>query len=202
MKTITLDGVGYPVESPELATAIATLQKAHTKLEKTVDKLTADSKQLESTATAQAAELETLRADAAKVPELQSQLDSITGERDALKAAALTADAIAVAAQERVLVADQVAKMLPDAAIDWTKTPEQMRRDAIAAKGMEVDGKSDDYVAGVFSALVAAAPQQLRADAIAKSASHVPTVGSNVTDLAALRLFLDEERSKAYQGGK
>ena len=204
MKTITIDGVGYPVESPELATAIAALQKSHKSLEKQAEALKADAATSTAKATEAAAKLDQLQADhATALAELKATLDAACGERDALKAQQLTADAIAVAAQERVTVAEQVKLLNKDAVIDYSHTPEQMRRDAVAARGMSIDGKSDDYIAGVFSALVAAAPTEHRKAAIAKTAAAVPQIdAADSVDLAALRQRIDAEIANAYRGGQ
>lgn len=196
MTTITIDGVGYPLDNPDLAKAIAALQKESSKATKQIDKLTADA----DTAKSEAVELRKLHADAqSKVAQLQADLDTVTGERDALKAAQLTQDAIAAAAQERITVAEQARLIAPDLATDWSKTPDQIRREAVQAKGIAVDGKSAEYVDGVFSALVAAAPAQQRNDATNKALP--PTTNSTATpvvDFAQIRAQRDAEIANAW----
>jgi len=197
MKTITIDGVGYQVEQSELATAIASLQKEANAAAKEITKLKTDAGMTTDAIDKLSAERDKLNADAA---ELRAQLDAVTGERDALKGAQLTEDAIATAALERVQTAEQVRTLIADAEINYAATPEQMRREAVAAKGMSVDGKSDEYVAGVFSALVANAPNEQRANAIAKTAKSAPTVdGADVPSLDELRRRLDSETANAWR---
>lgn len=196
MTTITIDGVGYPVDNTDLAKAIATLQKDSAKLTKTVDSLTADRDAAKSEAT----ELRKLHADAqSKVSQLQADLDTVTGERDALKAAQLSADAIAAAAQERIAVAEQARLIAPDISTDWTKTPDQIRREAVQAKGIAIDGKSSEYVAGVFSALVATAPAQQRNDAASKALPPTSTSTTPVVDIAQIRAQRDAEIANAWK---
>lgn len=195
MTTITLDGVGYPVESNDLAKAIAALQKDSAKSTKQVDKLTADVEAAKS----EAAELRKVWADAqAKATELQANLDSITGERDALKAAQLSTDAIALAAQERITVTEQAKLIAPDLATDWSKTPDQIRREAVQTRGIAIDGKSPEYIEGVFSALVAAAPAQQLADATNKALPPTATAPAPVVDYNQIRAKHDAEIANAW----
>jgi hypothetical protein len=195
MTTITIDGLGYPVDNPDLAKAIATLQKDSAKATKQIERLTAD----QEAGKAEATELRKLHADAqSKVAQLQADLDSVTGERDALKASQLSADAIAAAAQDRIATMEQAKVIAPDMATDWSKPPEQIRREAVVAKGLAVDGKSDEYISGVFSALVAAAPAQQRTDATTKALPATGSTAAPVVDYDQIRAQKDAEIANAW----